>query len=227
MFKRNEVKSQFSTRSVPFEQVNTSSNGDGLTFEGYAAVFNSPTLIDDMWEGTFEEKISEGAFRDTIAAGGQVFQFDHGRHPLVGSIPLGTITKLEEDSRGLFVQARLSDNWLVQPVRDAIAAGAIDGMSFRFSVPDGGDMWTEVKGQLPSRTLTKLDVAELGPVVFPAYSDTTAKVRSMLGLSVEENDRLKDAGLLDTRSDGGSDTDSGLVLVNKNRHNLLRMKGIV
>ena len=41
-----------------------------------------------------------------------------------------------EDDRGLAVTARLSENWLIEPVRDAIAAGAVSGMSFRFTVVD-------------------------------------------------------------------------------------------
>src|SRR5258707_7796083 len=32
-------------RTVPFDLGNVQANGDGLTFEGYAAVFNTPTRI--------------------------------------------------------------------------------------------------------------------------------------------------------------------------------------
>lgn len=175
-------------RSVPFNltSVDDDSNGDGLSFEGYAAVFNTPTRIDNWMEGTFDETILPGAFARSIAATTPKFQFDHGRHPLIGSIPLGNITEMKEDNTGLFVRARMTDNWLVQPVRDAVANQSVDGMSFRFTVPDGGETWTETKGQVPQRQLSQVDCAELGPVVFPAYDKTTAKVRSMLGLPVED-----------------------------------------
>ena len=115
------------TRAVPFQLERADGEGDGLTLEGYAAVFDAPTRI-DSWEGTFDEVITRGAFAKTLKERTPVIQFDHGHHPLVGSIPIASPLTIKEDARGLFVKARLADNWLVQPVRDAIASGAIDGM---------------------------------------------------------------------------------------------------
>lgn len=162
-------------RTYPFEVVraDTRFEGDGLTFEGYAAVFDTPTRI-QSWEGDFFEQIRKGAFAKSIEERTPVLQFDHGTHPLVGSIPLGVISKIAEDSRGLFVRARLSNNWLVEPVRDAIRDGAIDGMSFRFNVLR--DEW-DTSDDIPVRTLHEVRVPEVGPVVFPAYEATTATVR--------------------------------------------------
>jgi len=161
-------------RSVSFEIRAAEGDSDGLTLTGYAAVFDNATRIDN-WEGTFDEKIARGAFKRSINARTPVLQFEHGRHPLLGSMPLGTITKLREDDHGLYVEARLADNWLIQPVRDAIASGAIDGMSFRFQVIK--EAWDD-RGPVPVRTLEEVKLMELGPVVFPAYESTTVGVRS-------------------------------------------------
>lgn len=154
-------------------------NGDGLTFEGYAAVYNSPTRIGD-YSGDFDEQIAPGAFRAVANGKYPVLMFDHGKHPLIGSMPLGRITDAREDTQGLFVTARLTDNWLIQPVRDAVRDQAVKGMSFRFTVDDGGDSWMDRTDDVPLRTLTSVSVPELGPVVFPAYEPTTAAVRSAL-----------------------------------------------
>jgi hypothetical protein len=62
-----------------------------------------------------------------------VLQFDHGHHPMVGSIPLGYFERSARTTRASS-SGPLHDNWLVQPVRDAIKSKAIPGMSFRFSV---------------------------------------------------------------------------------------------
>lgn len=149
---------------------------DGLTLEGYGAVFNSDTVI-DSWEGQFVERIMPGAFAKTISERMPVLQFDHGSHPLIGSIPLGTITSIREDDHGLKVKARLSDNWLVEPVRDAIREGAISGMSFRFQVVQ--DEWSRVRAaDMPTRTIKEVKLYEVGPVVFPAYDTTSVGVRS-------------------------------------------------
>lgn len=145
---------------------------DGLTLEGYAAVFNSPTEI-NSWEGVFTETIKPGAFKRSIDRSIPVLQFDHGHHPLIGSIPIGVIRSLREDSHGLRVKARLSDNWLVEPVRDAIRDGAVTGMSFRFQAIR--DKWSPDRSK---RDLLELAVPELGPVVFPAYAATSVGVRA-------------------------------------------------
>ncbi|MFF4417492.1 HK97 family phage prohead protease [Streptosporangium sp. NPDC001559] len=182
-------------RSVPFEIVRAEGDDtdDGLTLHGYAAVFGQATRI-DSWEGMFDESIRKGAFRKSIRERTPVLQFDHGHHPLIGSIPIGAIHDLREDDQGLAVSARLSDNWLVEPVRQAIAEGSIDGMSFRFTVIR--EEWRDVNGKLVredelgrllwdpgergplQRELIELRVAELGPVVFPAYAGTSVGVRA-------------------------------------------------
>ena len=115
--------------------------------------------------------------------------FEHGKHPLIGSMPLGRIDTIREDKQGLFISARLSDNWLIQPVRDAVKDRAVTGMSFRFYPPSDGDQRWEKRDGLPDlRTLLRLDPPELGPVVFPAYEPTTAAVRSLLdGLDLDED----------------------------------------
>jgi uncharacterized protein len=149
---------------------------DGFTLEGYAAVFDMPTRI-DSWEGRFDEVIARGAFSKTISERRPVLQFDHGRDAATGSVPIGAIEELREDDRGLFVRARLHDNARVEPIRQAIASGAIDGMSFRFRVTR--EEWEESAD--PSvRTIREVELFELGPVVFPAYSATSVGVRSLL-----------------------------------------------
>lgn len=150
-------------------------SGDGLTLEGYAAVFNEWTTI-DSWEGTFRERIAPGAFRKTLSERTPILQFDHGTHPLIGSLPLGVFTSIKEDEHGLRVKARLSDNWLVQPIRDAIRDGAITGMSFRFRVIQ--DKWGKGNDKMAERTINEVALFEAGPVVFPAYEQTTVGVRS-------------------------------------------------
>lgn len=209
---------------------------DGLTLDGYAAVFNRETII-DSWEGRFKERIAPGAMKKSFRENPPRVQFDHGRHQLIGSIPIAALEagypREETDpvlapEGGAHVVARLHDNWLVQPVRDAIASGTVDGMSFRFSVVR--EQWHEADGkritdeeklrdllrrtwmedvaddELLVRTLQELRVPELGPVVWPAYTDTSVGVRSVvIDLSrlgdPEERNKLAQAVLLADRAD--------------------------
>lgn len=164
-------------RAAAFE-LRADTTGDGFTLEGYGAVFNTPTRI-DSWEGKFDETIARGAFAKTIGERKPVLQFDHGRDAATGSVPIGAIEELREDRRGLFVRARMHDNARVEPIRQAIASGAIDGMSFRFRVIR--EEWDESEErEVPLRTINEVELFELGPVVWPAYESTTVGVRSLL-----------------------------------------------
>lgn len=220
------VPPRLCVRSVEFRA--ESVDGDGHTLEGYAAVFRSPTVI-DSWEGTFEEEVARGAFRKTLSERTPVLQFDHGRDMRTGSVPIGQIEDLREDTKGLFVLARLFDNPVVEPIRQAIEGGAIDGMSFRFEVmkdrwhdkngvlvkPDelNSLLWTQNDRSPLKRTLLEVKLFELGPVVFPAYEDTSVGVRSILaGLDETQRRTLIEELVAELQSDaarqGTSDSDS-------------------
>lgn len=184
-------------RSAIFTRANNNSDdpGDGRTLEGYAAVFETPTRI-DSWEGSFDEEIARGAFKRSLRERTPKLQFDHGRDKRTGTVPIGKVEEVKEDEHGLYVRARLFENDVVEPIRQAIEAGAIDGMSFRFQVDD--DEWRDNAGKkvkddellellwMPGergplkRTIKRASVFELGPVVFPAYDATSVGVRSLL-----------------------------------------------
>lgn len=181
--------------------------GGAPVIEGYGAVFNSPTEI-NSWEGHFEETIDPGAFKKSLREqrrpGGGTnlkMQFDHGHHPLLGGLPLGRWEIAEEDDHGLHLVGRAYDDWLRAPFVESIRDGGVDGMSFRFSVVK--EKWTdkdgvEVKGEELfdmlfwgsgdrgplKRTLREVKVTEAGPVVWPAYKDTSVGARSKGGAMV-------------------------------------------
>jgi uncharacterized protein len=167
---------------------------DGQTLEGYAAVFNEWTDIRDA-QGSYREQIAPGAFKRTLGQRTPVLQFDHGSHPLIGSLPLGTLNVLREDRNGLYVRARLSDNWLIEPVRDAIRDGGISGMSFRFRVVK--DDWGTDDDGNDTRTVLETELLELGPVVFPAYTQTSVAMRSLVG-ALDDDSRAELARELST-----------------------------
>jgi HK97 family phage major capsid protein/HK97 family phage prohead protease len=194
------------SRAVDFRAVEASDDeqGDGRTLEGYAAVFDTPTEI-NSWEGAFTEKIARGAFRKTLRERTPVLQFDHGRDWRTGSVPIGTFESLSEDDTGLHVLARLFDNPVVEPIRQAIEGRAITGMSFRFEVirdewrdtetgkviKPGPDLWDALwDNDDPSkieRTIKEVKLFEAGPVVFPAYAATSVGVRDMLDRMTPED----------------------------------------
>ena len=174
------------TRGFDFEM--RSAGNDGRTLEGYVAMFGSVARIPDRG-GDFDEELHPGFADRSLSKGYPVMQFDHGKDPRVGTVPIGVYDTFDKDSRGYFVRGRLFDNAVVEPVRQAIQGQAIKGMSFRFSVKKpGGDRWNRrSKDGVDKRDILDADVHEAGPVVFPAYAQTSVTVRSLLASATEED----------------------------------------
>jgi HK97 family phage prohead protease len=150
---------------------------DGNTLVGYAAKFDSPTLI-NSWEGRFIEQIAPGAFKKTLKERGDKIKvlFNHGQDPSIGERPLGKPSVIREDGTGLYVEVPLDDTSYNQDLKASLASGAIYGMSFRFTVVR--EDIDESDEDMPVRTINEARLYEFGPVTFPAYSDTEASVRS-------------------------------------------------
>ena len=132
--------------AIEYRQFQTEirAEGDGHTFTGYAAIFNSEA------EGlSTREIIKPGAFSKSVAAAERgdwevkALQ-DHDAKYFLGSTKTGTLN-LEEDDRGLKV--RVSLNPEVTFASDLAAMlrrdGAAMGMSFGFSVPNKGDTYND------------------------------------------------------------------------------------
>jgi HK97 family phage prohead protease len=170
---------------------------DGLTLEGYAAVFGKPSLplaFANVAGGKrFREIIHPGAFTKTLAELPDVtLRYQHNLTTLpLGRTRAGTLA-LSEDDHGLAVQASLPDNEWGRPIRDAVARGDVSGMSFRFAKVI--DKWT----QDPDGTHVRhLHEVRLGPEVsitdYPAYPDTSAAVRHLAAEVDADPDDLADA----------------------------------
>lgn len=164
-------------RSVPFELRATDDDSDGLTLEGYGTTFDDFYDVED-WLGVYRERVAKGAFAKTIKErrGLIKVQYDHGHHPVLGSIPIGSLRDIREDEHGLFVSVRLHDNWMTEPVRDAVRSQAVSGMSIRFQTTK--DEW-DYSGDPEQRTIREVKLYEVGPVAFPANEATSVALRSL------------------------------------------------
>jgi HK97 family phage prohead protease len=144
---------------------------DGMTFEGYAAVFNS-----DSEPLPFIERIAPGAFKRSLQSRNEVkLLWNHDSGEPLASVRGGTL-KLIEDARGLKVQATLANTTRGRDVSELIRSKVIDSMSFGFSVIK--DTWSNDGA---TRTLEAVRLFEVSIVSSPAYSGTagTVSVRSV------------------------------------------------
>jgi HK97 family phage prohead protease len=158
----------------PEVRVNTTdievrAEGDGMTFTGYASVFNSPS--EDL--GGFIEYVAPGAFKRSWQSRNEVkLLWNHDSGEPLASLRGGTM-QLVEDERGLKVTATLPQTTRGRDVAELLRTKVIDSMSFGFNVIK--DSWSR-DGQ--TRTLESVRLFEVSVVSFPAYGATTAQVRS-------------------------------------------------
>lgn len=159
-----------------FDRADDAEDGRIGTLYGYAAVFNTDTVI-NSWEGHFIERIAPGAFSKTLKERSDKVKvlFNHGFDPTIGDKPLGKATVMEERSKGLWVEVPLDDTSYNRDLVASLRSGALDGMSFRFAVVRDEE---DKSGDVPVRTLREVKLYEFGPVTFPAYEATTVGVRS-------------------------------------------------
>ena len=150
--------------------------GNGMSFTGYAAVFNSPSE-----PLPFIERIAPGAFARSLKSKNNVRMYmNHDSSMLLATTRAKTL-RLSEDSKGLLVDASLPDTTIGRDLSVLMQRGDVNSMSFGFTVPSGGDMWSD-DGQ--SRELRQIKLFEVSVVTgFPAYPATTATVRSLDALS--------------------------------------------
>ena len=162
------------TNSVDFE---VRAEGDGMTFTGYASVFNSPS--EDL--GGFVEYVAPGAFKRSLQSRNEVkLLWNHDSGEPLASLRGGTM-QLVEDERGLKVTATLPQTSRGRDVAELLRAKIIDSMSFGFNVIK--DSWSR-DGQ--TRTLESVRLFEVSIVSFPAYEATTATVRSVPSINADE-----------------------------------------
>lgn len=154
-------------------QAPTAEGANGLIIEGVAIVFDTPTTIHDP-AGDYIEVIKRGALDGADLTDSRLLV----NHDLT-RIPLARTPKTMQFSiteKGLEMRAELPNTEEAKTAYTAVKRGDLTGMSFAFTVPDGGDSFD---AKTNTRTITKIaKVYEVSLVNFPAYPTASAEARS-------------------------------------------------
>lgn len=131
-----------------------------------------------LWPGAVE-RIMPGAFDSSLKDGDIRSAFNHDNNQLLGRTKSGTL-KLSVDDRGLHYEVSPSNTQAYRDTAERIARGDVDGSSFQFFVRGSqGEKWHfDEDRNLEVRELFDVRVVEVGPVVDPAYTATTASLRT-------------------------------------------------
>lgn len=160
--------------------VNRSDDGSPQ-IAGYAAVFYREEepgtefrLADD-----YVERIEQGAFDSALEESHDARAlFNHDKNFVLGRVGAGTV-RLSVDEIGLRYTIDVPDTQLGRDVVTSIERGDITGSSFAFSVRnDGANVERQKEAKTWVRTLNDLDLFDVGPVTYPAYTATTTGLRS-------------------------------------------------
>jgi HK97 family phage prohead protease len=181
-----ERRFEFQTRALPIE----GEDREELWVEGYAARFNSPTVLFEVDGIEYKEQIASDAFTD-CKMDDVIFNYNHS-----GRVMARTRNKtlqLAVDDGGLFIRARLDGTEEGRSLYRDIQNGYIDRMSFRFTI--GQEAY-----DYQNRTWTVLRVKRLydvSAVDIPAYDDTSIEARKAAAeADARERQRKAEAELM-------------------------------
>lgn len=150
---------------------------EDLTLTGRPIVYDVPTVINEPDGTSYIEIIAHGALDDAdLSDSTLIYNHDQTRVPLARTPRTMTLTR---DDFGLSMVAKLAgDNQTSKEVYSAVKRGDLSGMSFAFTVPDGGSRYDPVTN---TRTITAIaKVYEVSVVPFPAYQATSVEARSAI-----------------------------------------------
>lgn len=159
----------------------TADGKETLIIVGTPIVFDTPTTINDLC-GSYTEVIKRGALDGADLTDSRLLvNHDMTRIPLARTPKTMSLNITE---KGLEMRAELPDTEEARSVYTAVKREDLTGMSFAFSVPDGGDSFD---AKTNTRTITKISkVYEVSLVNFPAYPTASAEARSTRAESLKK-----------------------------------------
>lgn len=169
----------------------TADGKDALIIVGTPIVYDTPTTINDP-SGSYTEVIQRGALDGADLTDSRLLvNHDMTRIPLART-PRTMQFNITE--KGLEMRAELPDTEEAKAAYTAVKRGDLTGMSFAFTVPDGGDSYD---AKTNTRIITKIDkVYEVSLVNFPAYPTASAEARSTRAESLKKLEARNKAKIL-------------------------------
>lgn len=156
---------------------------ESMILEGYAAMYDQPTVLYKVDGIEYKEVIQRGAFDNTDFKD-CCLKYNHS-----GDVPIlartrGDSLKINPDDRGLYFRAKLFDTNVARDVYKLVREGALDKASFAFNIAPNGDRYDR---ETRTRTITDIEkVWDCSIVDIPAYESTSVQARSFFELEREK-----------------------------------------
>lgn len=169
----------------------TADGAQALILRGRPILYDTPTLINDVG-GSYTEIIRSGALDGADLSDVRLL-YNHD----LGKVPLARTPKtmsLKVDEEGLTFEAVLPETAGAKEVYEAVKRGDLSGMSFAFTVPEGGDDYDAKTNTRTIRQIAK--VYECSVVPYPAYPTTSIEARSARAAALNSLEARKRAKIL-------------------------------
>lgn len=161
----------------------TNVSQEDMIVEGYAAVFDSPTIIYKMDGIEYKEVIDKRAF-DKTSFKDCCLKYNHESGVPILARTRGGSMEVKTDEVGLFFRAKLFDTQTARDVFTLVREGALDKCSFAFTIANGGEKYDR---GTRTRTITDIDKCyDCSIVDTPAYEATSVQARSFFDLEREK-----------------------------------------
>jgi HK97 family phage prohead protease len=159
-----------------------------MIIDGRAITFNSPTLIYEYDGIKYYEVIDAGAL-DQCDMSDVVLRYNHTEHMFIMARTRKGSLRLIKDELGLSLSATLFNITQARDLYTLIKEGAIDKMSFAFTVAEDS-----YNSETRTRTILKIKkLYDVAAVDTPAYDDTELSARSFFEVESEKERKLADA----------------------------------
>ncbi len=169
----------------------TADGAQALILRGRPILYDTPTSINDVG-GSYTEIIKRGALDNADLSDVRLL-YNHD----LGKVPLARTPKtmsLQVDEEGLTFEAVLPDTAGAKEVYEAVKRADLSGMSFAFTVPEGGDTYDAATNTRTIRQIAK--VYECSVVPYPAYPTTSIEARSTRAAALNSLEARKRARIL-------------------------------
>lgn len=165
------METEYRAVELNAEELRSATNDDSSIGQiaGYAIVWDTPST-----NLPFTEIIQKGAL-DGVDLNDVLALYNHDFANVLGRVDSDTL-KLKIDEKGLHFVLDIPDTTLGHDVYTNIKNGNLRGLSFRFTIADGGERWQRVN-DTPTRVISKIEtMREISLVSVPAYDGTSVEV---------------------------------------------------
>lgn len=179
-----KTPNQKMTRTIELREAQVSENEEQRkVLEGYAVVFDTPTVLYEYDGIEYKEVIDKDALSNADMKD-VCLKYNHGDNALILARTRNGSLELTVDGHGLKFRATLPNTTSANDVHELVKDGILDKCSFAFRVEEDS-----YNSETHTRTILKIKrMYDVSVVDIPAYEDTNVEARSYFdGIAKEQN----------------------------------------